>query len=110
MELIKGSATALLLKLLAAALSFVVAASITRTVGQEVAGLYFFGTAIVGVLVSFGSLGLNNAVLKHVAIFYNQNNPIALNAIVNKSVLWAASASILVVVLAMVGLQQLWSR
>ena len=110
MELIKGSATALLLKLLAAALSFVVAASITRTVGQEVAGLYFFGTAIVGVLVSFGSLGLNNAVLKHVAIFYNQNNPIALNAIVNKSVLWAASASILVVVLAMVGLQQLGSR
>lgn len=110
MELIKGSATALLLKLFAAALSFVVAASITRTVGQEVAGLYFFGTAIVGVLVSFGSLGLNNAVLKHVAIFYNQNNPMALNGIVNKSVLWAASASILVVVIAMVGLRQLGPR
>ena len=110
MELIKGSATALLLKLFAAALSFAVAASITRTVGQEVAGLYFFGTAIVGVLVSFGSLGLNNAVLKHVAIFYNQNNPMALNGIVNKSVLWAASASILVVVIAMVGLRQLGPR
>lgn len=110
MELIKGSATALSLKLFAAALSFLVAASITRNVGQEVAGLYFFGTAIVGVLVSFGSLGLNNAVLKHVAIFYNQHNTVALNAIVNKSVLWAVSASILVVVLAMVGLHQLGSN
>jgi O-antigen/teichoic acid export membrane protein len=107
MELIKGSAKALLIKLFAAALSFVVAASITRTVGQEVAGLYFFGTAIVAVLVSFGSLGLNNAVLKHVAIYYNQNNLLALNAIVNKSILWAMFASVLVVILVMVGLQHL---
>ena len=89
MNILKGSAIALVLRVTSALISFVVAASITRTLGSDQAGLYFYATSLVVLFVSVCGLGLNNTVLKFVAIFHNQQNSEKLNAVVNKSVLWS---------------------
>ena len=94
MSLLRGSAVALVLKVTSAFLSFMVAASITRNLGTEQAGQYFYATSLVILFVSICGLGLNNSVLKYVAIFYTNNNNQMLNAIVNKSVLWSAVFSL----------------
>tara|TARA_B110000093_G_scaffold174722_1_gene208286 strand:+ start:788 stop:2035 length:1248 start_codon:yes stop_codon:yes gene_type:complete len=100
MSLLKGSAVALVLKVMAALVSFVVAASITRNLGVEQAGQYFFATSIVILFVSICGLGLNNSVLKYVSIFYTNNNNQMLNAIVNKSVLWSSLFSLFFIFIA----------
>ncbi|GAA0815236.1 oligosaccharide flippase family protein [Colwellia asteriadis] len=97
MNLLKGSAVALALRVLSALISFVVAASITRNLGTEQAGLYFYATSLIVLVVSVCSLGLNNTVLKHVAIYDSQKDNNKLNAVVNKSVLWSISFSLLVI-------------
>lgn len=94
MNLLKGSAVALVLRVFSALISFVVAASITRNLGTDQAGLYFYATSLVVLFVSVCGLGLNNTVLKYVSIFHNQNNNNMLNGVVNKSVLWSASFSL----------------
>lgn len=99
MNLLKGSAIALILRILSALISFVVAASITRNLGTDQAGLYFYATSLVILFVSVCGLGLNNTVLKYVAIYHNQQNALKLNAVVNKSVIWSASVSLVVVAL-----------
>lgn len=93
MSLLKGSAIALALRVLSALISFVVAASITRNLGTDQAGLYFYATSLVVLFVSVCGLGLNNAVLKYVSIFHTQKNNNMLNAVVNKSIMWSTSFS-----------------
>jgi len=89
MTLLKKSVVALVLRVLSALVSFVVAASITRNLGTDQAGLYFYATSLIILFVSFCGLGLNNAVLKYVAIFYTQKNNDMLNGVVNKSIFWS---------------------
>lgn len=102
MNLLKGSAIALALRVISALISFIVAASITRSLGTEQAGQYFFATSLIIIFVSFCSLGLNNTVLKYVSIFYTKNDNEMLNAVVNKSIMWSISFSLLFITLVIV--------
>lgn len=94
MSLLKGSAIALVLRILSALISFIVAASITRNLGTDQAGLYFYATSLVILFVSVCGLGLNNTILKYVSIFHNEKNNDMLNGVVNKSVMWSTSFSL----------------
>jgi O-antigen/teichoic acid export membrane protein len=99
MNILKGSAIALILRVLSAMVSFIVAASITRNLGTEQAGLYFYATSLIVLLVSLCGLGLNNTVLKYVSIFHNQKDNDKLNGVVNKSILWIVTFSFFIIIL-----------
>lgn len=98
MNLLKGSAIALILRVSSALVSFVIVAHITRNLGAEQAGLYFYSTSLIVLFVSVCGLGLNNTILKYVSIFHTQKNNKKLNAVVNKSVMWCTLFSCIFII------------
>jgi len=100
MDLIKGSALALVLRISSALISFVIAASITKNLGTEESGLYFYITSLILLFVSVCGLGLNNSLLKYVSIFYTQKKIDMLNGVVNKSIMWSTLLSFSLVTIA----------
>lgn len=66
-EMVRGSATAFLLKLLGAGAAFLLYVVIGRTLGADGAGMYFQALALVTVAAVLSRAGLDQVVVRHVA-------------------------------------------
>ncbi|UCC84110.1 MAG: flippase [Gemmatimonadota bacterium] len=66
-ELLQGASVAFVLKALAAGLTFGFNVLVGRTLGADGAGLYFLSLTVVTIATVFGRVGLDNAVLRHIA-------------------------------------------
>ena len=67
-ELVQGAAAALVLKVVASASGFAVSLLVARLLGPDGAGLYFLAVAVALVFASVGRFGVDNAVVRHVAM------------------------------------------
>jgi O-antigen/teichoic acid export membrane protein len=99
-EVLAGSALGLMIKVLAAASSFVMNIAIARVLGPSEAGLFFLGFTLVTLLAALGQMGLNNTLVRFVANFIAQQKYGLARAVVRKGLIWAA---VLCCVLSMFG-------
>jgi O-antigen/teichoic acid export membrane protein len=66
-ELLLGSSVALILKVFAAAVGFLMSLVIARQLGAEEAGYFFLAFSILNVLASLGRYGYDNALVRYIA-------------------------------------------
>lgn len=67
LEVVKGAAVALVLKVLGAGLTFCFILLLARTLGAEGAGIYFLALTVTTIATVFGRMGLDNALLRFTA-------------------------------------------
>ena len=92
-----ASATSLTVVVRAAAAgsAFLMSVVVTRALGTHQAGLFFLGQTVL-LLLSVGSrLGLDNVVVKHVAMFDEHKDSAAMNGVLLKAMKLVAPAAIL---------------
>ena len=98
-EVVKGSAIGLLVKMGAATSLFFMNLIAAQKLGPYEAGLFFLSITLVMFFSSIGRVGLDNALLRFVASEYSRGNLRGLVAVYRKSLLWAFFVSVLIAML-----------
>ncbi len=92
-ELLKGSSVAFTLKVIGAAISFGFNILLARMLGSEGAGIYFIALTMTTVGAVFGRMGLDNALLRFVAIGQSSENWVSVKGVYVKGFTFAFLAS-----------------
>ena len=98
-EIITGSSSVFILKIIAAGLGFFFNVILTRTMGAENAGLYFLSITCVTILSMICRLGLDQAYVKLIAVESAEENWIAIRQIFYFGVKYAFGFSLLLTII-----------
>jgi O-antigen/teichoic acid export membrane protein len=94
-ELFKGSALALLVKLLAAISVFLMNLVVARNLGVAESGLFFLAMTCVVILSAISRLGLDNSVVRFVASSFVGSNNFSAYSVYQKAIKWATISGII---------------
>ena len=97
-EIVKGASLAFILKALGSGLAFGLNIAIARLLGAEGAGIYFLALSVTAIGSVIGRVGLDNALLRFVAIHSTHNEWNKLNGVYKLSMRIAIIASGLVTI------------
>lgn len=98
-EVVEGTSVALALKVTGAGLGFLFNVMLAHLLGTEGTGIYYLTLTLVGVGVVFGSVGFNNALLRHVASHASSEDWSSVKGVYQKVMSMSLVASICVAVL-----------
>lgn len=93
-EMLMGSLAGLIVKVLAAISLFAMNVVVTRYLGASEAGLFFLGFTLVTILATFGRVGLEQALVRFVAIESANQAFGRLRNVYGKAVLWSLITSL----------------
>lgn len=74
LEVVKKSSSSLIVKLLGMAATFLISIILGRTVGPEGLGIINLANRVVAIVLIFSMLGMNNVILKEIAIAFERKN------------------------------------
>lgn len=92
-EVVGGAITAMLLKVVAAGLTFALSVVIARLLGAEGSGLYFLAFTIITVVATLSRVGMDNVVLRFIAAHAASGEWGKVRGIYRRSLLLAGIAS-----------------
>lgn len=92
-EVLPGIKTVFLLKVLSAIASFLLTFLLAKTLGAESVGIYFLSFAILTIIATLGGMGMENMLVKSIAINLSSGKFSKIFGIYNKSMLIALIAS-----------------
>ncbi len=95
-EVVHGASVAFLMKVLAAGLGFGLNILLARILGADGAGLYFLALTVVTVGMTIGRFGLDNTILRFVAMHASRGEWGAVKGVYRKSILLSTGVSSLV--------------
>jgi O-antigen/teichoic acid export membrane protein len=88
-EVIRGSAVALAVKLVAGAAGLLMAVAVSRQLGADESGLFFLIFTVVTVLAALSRGGLDNVLVRFIAAFQAQSDRPAINALYRRVLQWS---------------------
>lgn len=92
-EVVKGSASALVIRLFGAILSFALSVVLGRMLGANGVGLYFLAFSAVTIAAVIGRVGLDNALLRFTAASVSSDDWVAVKGLYLKSIRFTLIAS-----------------